>query len=271
MVALQSSVFGIQGDASISAYVKSIAGWKHRTFERELRAYAVPGRADVDVVQTILEVKGVELVAWSRANGIVALQRAFPGERGVSAVGVISFGKDGRMSYIIEGGTDGDRCPLGYAPTLADGTPRSARDWLNNTHDTPFPYAIVRLIQALTVPGLAPDMIVTTQEGYDFSKEWEYFIRNFAGGHGGINSNHMLTPAIFSGNGVSPGVVDLATSEDLGASLHVLLGSNGSPPTLGFLETQEGEDIIAQAYYSNPDGHAVDLLRGSPIPCLARR
>ena len=225
-------LIGIQGDASGSLYVRSgKQGWLSRTYEDELRSYMVPEREGVDLIQTALEYKGVELVAWSRENGVVGVQTKASDKANidVSAVGVFRLEADGRISYTVEEGNSeisSNRCPLGYGPTLADGKPRSAREWLDTTQDTPFPYAIVRLIQCLTVPGLAPDMIVTAQEGFDIGKDWEYYILNFAGGHGGINPSHLRTPAIFSGKGVvqTGQVVDLATAEDVGASLHPCWG-----------------------------------------------
>lgn len=67
-------LIGIQGDASDSIYVKSIDGWLSRTYEGELRSYKVPGRDDVDLMQTALAYQGVELVACSRENGVVVVQ-----------------------------------------------------------------------------------------------------------------------------------------------------------------------------------------------------
>jgi len=268
-------LIGIQGDSTGTVYVKSAAGWRHRTFEQELRAYKVPNRADVDLVQTALEFRGVELVAWSRENGVVVVQTKLNDGSDISAVGVIRLKEDGRISYSVED-TDGTskRCPLGYGPKLADGNARSAREWLESTENTPFPYALVRLIQCFTVPGLAPDMVVTAQDGFDFGKDWEYFILNFAGGHGGINPSHLRTAAIFSGDGVTTGkTVNLATAEDIGASLHMLLGSPHSTPSLQFLEGQQDKDMIAEAYYASPTGenHAQELLRGTPLSCVSSR
>ena len=274
-------LIGIQGDSAGSIYVKSRQGWLSRTYEEELRSYKVPDKEDVDLIQTALDYKGIELVAWSRENGVVGVQTELSGKENIdtSAVGVIRLEADGRISYTVEGGK-ADRCPLGYGPTLADGKPRSAREWLEITQETAFPYAIVRLIQCLTVPGLAPDMVVTTREGFDIGKDWEYFILNFAGGHGGINPSHLRTPAIFSGKGVVQAgeIVDLATAEDVGASLHMLLGSLGTDklPSLNFLEHRKNDDIIAAAYHSNSKGtsannFAQELLRGSPISCIADR
>jgi len=280
-------LIGIQGDASGSVYVKSSHGWLNRTYEDELQSYKVTGRDDVDLLQTALEYQGVELVAWSRENGVVIVQTKTSNTRGdidISAAGVIHLESDGRISYTVEersyAGTSNSRCPLGYEPNLADGKPRSAREWLKSTQQTPFPYAIVRLIQCLTVPGLAPDMVVTAQDGFDFGKDWEYFIRNFAGGHGGISSAHLRTPAIFSGKGVvaTGDVVEFATAEDVGASLHTLLlgplDSDDALPSLQFMEyRKDDDDIIAAAYRANAnttggESYAQDLLRGTPISCI---
>jgi len=272
-------LIGIQGDASGSVYVKSSNGWLDRTYEDELRSYKVAGQQDVDLIHTALKFRGIELVAWSRKNGVVCVQTNLFENDGddhtnVSGVGVIRLHADGRVSYGLEGH---NRCPLGYGPTLADGVPRSAREWLDLTQTTAFPYAIVRLLQCLTVPGLAPDMIVTTQEGFDLSKDWEYFILNFAGGHGGINPTHLRTPAIFSGDGVvsSGQILGTATAEDVGASLHKLLGAigPGELPSLNFLESRMAGDVIAEAYWMGSNNgtsgsYAQELLQGTPLSCI---
>ena len=273
-------LIGIQGDAAASVYVRSKNGWLNRTYENELRSYKVKDRSDVDMIQTALEFNGVELVAWSKENGVVGVQTKLSGHGNISAVGVIRLEADGRISYTVEGD---NTCPLGYGPNLGDGQPRSARQWLELTQATAFPYAIVRLLQCLTVPGLAPDMVVTAQEGFDFGKDWEYYILNFAGGHGGIGPAHLQTPAIFSGAGVAqPGqVVDVATAEDVGSSLHhLLLGASSSAApsllSLDFLEQRHDGDIIAAAYHRHPadpatENYAEELLRGKPISCIAGR
>lgn len=259
-------LIGISGDASANVYVKSRKGWKERTYEEELRAYD-GGRNDgvsMDLIQSALDFTGVQLVAWSRTNGVIGIQTTLEGG-GTSAVGVAKLEEDGTVSYRLE--SDGP-CPLGYPANLASGSKRSAREWLEGTVDTPYPYALIRLLQYFTVPGLAPDMTVTALTGFDFGLDWEYYLHNFAGGHGGLHADHLLTPAIFSGAGVTPGVtIQTATVEDVGASLHHLAGSPVA--SLDFLQDRPDDPIATLVSEETTSSKSArDLVRGNPLSCV---
>lgn len=292
---------GVIGDMSTNVYVKNPkeGGWKSRTYEDELRSYPVPNNNNnddkkVDLIETMLKFHGVELVAWSKSNGIVAVQTTNPLNGTVSSVGVIELqSNDGRISYRLEENANGtsEYCPFGYDSNLSNGIPRSPHQWLKETVGTMYPYAVVRLIQYFTVPGLAPDMTVTALKGYDFGKDWEYYLHNFAGGHGGIHKDHITVPAIFSGANVKSNVdVDVATVEDVGASLHqVLLGSEQSTPSLEFLRDDPDDvfghlpGVFDRSEKGNNNGMsdstatatttntaAEQLVRGVPLSCLSR-
>jgi len=278
-------LIGVSGDMSASVYVRdSLKGWKHRVYEQDLRSYPRSmgtNRSNaVDLIQTVLDFRGVQLVAWSRENGIVAIQTRKSASSGTTShdviysdVGVAKLEKDGKISYQVDDSENKNAlviCPLGYNKSLADGEPRTPREWLASTVDTSYPYAVVRLLQYFTVPGLAPDMLVTAHEGFDFGKDWEYYVQNFAGGHGGIHRSHLSTPAIFSGAGVhAHSTVNSATIEDLGESLRVFLGmgSKEAKPSLDFLDHKH-DDIIATSLIHNNKTYAEDLIRGSPLSCV---
>lgn len=245
-----------------------------------------------DLVLALLAYRGIELVACARSSTVFVVQ-ATPTPGGApSRVGVIELHPDGRLSYFVEpapmhGPHSGAHSsstrpattsawrgdPLQYAGTeaaaLSNGDPHTAREWLMGTAASEFPYAVVRLAQVLSVPGTAPDLVVTSHEGYDLGGEFEYYIGNFVGGHGGLHARHMRIPAVFAGAGVRPGThVAAATAEDVGATLHALIGSPHARPSLTFLRDHADDPMVRALEHS--DSAAADLLRGSPIAgCLA--
>lgn len=200
-------------------------GWQARPDYEQLTHYSVQSsNSHVDVIEALLELPGVEMV-MARDKEKVRLRTR-------DSEATISRSADG---YIYEA-INGD--PLAYhddagAGSLLDGRPHSREAWLQGTAHTQFAFAPVRLFDLLSQDN-AGDIIITSREGYDFAPDYEMFVGNYRGGHGGIRADQLRVPYVLCGRGVRPGVkVNVATAEDVGATLRSLLGLPLRPSRAG--------------------------------------
>jgi hypothetical protein len=144
-----------------------------------------------------------------------------------TGAGKIEKEKD-RYIYTFSG-----KDPLGQ-PKSAISKKLTAREWLNVSAKTDFPYAVVRLFEVMQAPG-AGEIVVTAQEGYDLASDYELVVGNYKGGHGGLRRDQLVVPFVLAGAGIKKGAkIEVATSEDLGATLFQLMGlkSEGSGQAL---------------------------------------
>jgi arylsulfatase A-like enzyme len=188
------------------------------------------GGTAVNVVEVLRQVEGVELVVTrADASGEVRLFSR-TGEARITPRG-------GGLAYACEG-----EDPLGYARDeatreLCDGQPRTERAWLQATHTTGFPDAVVRLHRLMSAPDVG-DLVVTAAPGYDLAADYELIVGNYRGGHGGLRADQLRVPYILSGPGVPAGQrLPTARAEDVGATLMRLTGC-------ALPAQPEGEDLM---------------------------
>ena len=195
--------------------VTSERSWRTRVSWNALKKYPISGRTQ-DVLATLTGTPGVELVMARDDRNRVHIESA-------AGEGVIEKQGD-RYRYATRG-----RDPLGYEVgerffVKAQLEGLTAREWLNETVDSLFPFAVVRAYELLHQAGCG-DLVVTASPGYDFGKDFELLAGNYRGGHGGIRRDQSLVPFILAGRGVQSSVrVKAALAEDLGATLLPLLG-----------------------------------------------
>jgi hypothetical protein len=165
----------------------------------------------VDVVALLTQEPGVELVIGRSKSGESVVTTA----RGKGFILKSEMG----LSYRTEA-----EDPFGYDPALADGKPRSANDWLTATLGTRFPDAPYR-VSALMEQRDVGDLVVTAVEGFDFGKDYELFVHDYRGGHGGLRDDQLRVPYVLAGPGIRPGArIEAARAEDVGRTLFQLLG-----------------------------------------------
>ena len=193
-------------------------GWKHPLTTDQVRNYPRRrGEGTVDAVQALLDTEGVELVILRAEGGEIEIY----GEGGRGTIGVLG---DDLYTYRTEGPD-----PLRYdrdvrTLELIDGEPRTGREWLEATYFSDYPDAVVQVARVATAPG-AGELTVTCEKGYDLAADYELFIRNYKGGHGGLRGDQLRVPFILAGPEIRSGVrLETARSEDVGATLRAVTG-----------------------------------------------
>ena len=201
-------------------------GWGARPSYATLRAYST-AQGPVDLVRRLVETEGVEFAILRGPQGGVEIHSA----DGIGFVATSSAATDAGFSYRFEG-----RDPLRIPPScqsLIDGRPHPAEQWLRETRETAYPYAVVRLARLFAQEG-AGDIVITSAPDFDLAEDFELFVDNYRGGHGGLRRAQMVVPYILSGPGIPAGRrVLAATPEDVGATLWHTLGGRPLENVLG--------------------------------------
>lgn len=104
--------------------------------------------------------------------------------------------------------------PLQYPYSLHD-VPMERFEWLDKTLGTQFPYAVVRIWQLISKPGIG-DIVMTSRKGVDLAHDYEMFVSNYKGGHGGLRKEIISVPFVYTLPGEKPKIVNGMTNEDLG-------------------------------------------------------
>jgi hypothetical protein len=197
------AVIAINGNLMNHLYLRGRDGFQTAPSRAELSSYK-----GVDLIALLLSTPGIEHVIARGEDGAVEVH----GKGGVGFIGRNAAGYSYRYS-----GDD----PLGYGDALAGTLP--PRAWLDATHGLEYPYAVVRL-HAVMTSSAAPDLAVTSARGYDLARDYELFVGNYRGGHGGLRASQLRVPYILAGPGIDRGVrVEAELAEDVGRRLFVAL------------------------------------------------
>jgi len=176
------------------------------------------------------------VVTRGSASGTVALY----GPAGRAEI--VREDRDGLDSLYLYRILEGDD-PLDYAhaPAAAPlvGSAHEADEWLEATAETEYPDLVVQLPEFFDSPR-SPDVFVSPKDGYGFTK-------GYAAGHGSLSRSETVVPFVFSGPGVSPGILHAARTVDLAPTLLSYLGIDYDP------DEMDGEDLeIAPQGVSKP-------------------
>ena len=68
------------------------------------------------------------------------------------------------------------------------------------------------------------DLVITSQEGYDLAKDFEMFVNDYKGGHGGLRADQIRVPYIIYANSLPNDTLNYARSEDIGIMIKKWLG-----------------------------------------------
>lgn len=224
----------INGDTMAHVYLRNphggrVGGWHERVDSALLSKFPVGSSRHVDVITVLLNTAGVELVVtWLHVAREVVVRHSKGG------MAIIAIDRGGALAYQVRGDVDPMRYDACGAAALVGRAPHplqyhSAATWLNRTAECEFPYGVVRLYQLMSTPQ-GSDVVLTALAGYDFGKDFEKYIGNFRGGHGGARADQISVPYIFAGPGVRAGVRrTTARAEDVGATLMHLLTEGRVP------------------------------------------
>lgn len=221
------AVIAINGNLMAYVYTKapgSPAAWSRPPTYEELTHYQTP-QGPKNLIDLYLAQEGIEHVISRRT----ATEFEVASREGVGLVNTSSAG----FSYRVIQGKD----PLGYASQpalkpLLGLNMYPAETWMRASIDSEFPHGVVRIARLMLHPG-AGDLVVTSAKLYDLAPDFELFVGEYKGGHGGLRKDQILAPFIISGPGVHPQRVPIATAEDVGATLHDLLQAPLSPHAEG--------------------------------------
>jgi hypothetical protein len=181
--------------------------WFERPTYEQLTNYPTQGGGRVDLVERLSREEFIELVVYRHPDGSTHIRTR-------EGLGIVTKAGD-TYGYRIEG-----RDPLQYGAPAR----RTAAQWLNTTAEAAYPYAVVRLHDLMWREN-AGDILITASPTYDFGSDYEPFVGNYRGGHGGIRGKQLRVPYVISGPGICKDKqVPVATAEGLGATLNQLLG-----------------------------------------------
>lgn len=146
--------------------------WRGRCYVEDMRPW------QRDVLTLLDEQAAVDLVVVRSKAGGVLIQSGDKRARAFQDT-------DGMVCYER---IQGD--PLGY-----EGLPDrlSVEEWLQASHETDYPDALVQLLQLLRSPR-AGDVILSARKGYDLRQRYE--VPEHHGSHGSLHREHMLIPII---------------------------------------------------------------------------
>ncbi len=205
--------FVINGNLSAYIYLRNPAPnptaqhWKNRQPFSLLAHYPTRNGA-IHLPETITSMDGVELVACRPNDSTVTV-----------------YGKNGHADIIYNGKDAYRYVPAGRDPFGYDTYPNlrgmmksgfhSADQWLGASLETSFPDALYRLYSVMSAEN-AGDLLITAEKGYDLAANYEMFVHNYKGGHGGLRGELSDVPYILYIPGADAGVLPWARAEDVG-------------------------------------------------------
>lgn len=98
---------------------------------------------------------------------------------------------------------------------LVDNQFYTANIWLKNTIQTDYPDAIYRLYELMSKPDVG-DIVICSKKGYDLAANYELFVGNYKGGHGGLHSDLLKVPYVLYFPNQVPQQLEFARSEAVG-------------------------------------------------------
>lgn len=204
--------FVINGNLSAYIYLRdpvanpTIENWRQRQPIEILERY--PNGSDtINLIKTIADTEGVELVACRKNDSTVSI---FNGQ----GRGDIIFNKKGFKYQFF------DADPLNYdknelLKTILNNKFHTADEWLKASLETDYPDAIYRLYQLVMAENMG-DMVIVSQKGYDLAANYEMFVGNYRGGHGGLRSELLDVPYILYNPHAKPQRLPYLRAEDVG-------------------------------------------------------
>jgi len=112
--------------------------------------------------------------------------------------------------------------PLSYPDSLTE-ISFSETEWLFKTTETIFPYAVPRIWDLMNTPGIG-DIVMTSRKGVDLANDYEIFVGNYRGGHGGLRKEIITVPYIIHIPNRPSEKVKALRNEDIGKMVKNHLG-----------------------------------------------
>ena len=159
----------------------------------------------IDLAGRIAMLDGIELVCYKSVDGNIKI-------RNQDGIAIVSAKSDSLQYYIDKAN------PLQYPDSLCKRY-LTRRQWLESTSDSEYPYAIPRLYDLMTQSAIG-DIVITSAKGVDLANDYEIFVGNYKGGHGGLRKEIITVPYILYHPNMLKSMYKSMTAEDIG----VLIG-----------------------------------------------
>ena len=209
----------VNGNLINSIYVRGEDGdFRTRAHTHDVTG-ASGGSSQIDLVGSILRNEGVEHVLTLAEDDTVVVH----GKRGTGRIE-----RRGATYRYTFHGNDPFEYEAAMGASFLD-QHHSKSDWLKHTYATTFPAAVPRAFDAMTSRA-APDLLVLAAPGVDLAADYEMFVGNYKGGHGGLRAEQIRVPYVLSGPGVPKGETrDAAYAEDIGKLLQTWTTAASAP------------------------------------------
>jgi hypothetical protein len=195
--------FVINGNQCAYLYFKDPSGKDPKSWTQKLPPNKITDYKEKNIADFLAKVQGVDLVAYLYDQ---------------NSIMILKNNKKAVVTYFPEIGYR--YTPLDSNPLYTDGLfhPDSIytkEEVLVLSLGTEYPYAVPRLFQLLSKND-GPDLVITSMPGYDLASDYELFVGNYKGGHGGIRKEVIQVPYIIYQPGEEPSVMHTMLSEELG-------------------------------------------------------
>ena len=212
--------FVINGNLSAYIYLRDTGKkptppyWRNRQTFETLEQYpctVLGKKTTIHLPQTLAAMEGVELVACKKNDSTVTVFSA-------KGRGDIVFNTQFGYKYKVI-----NEDPLTYAKDsvlskMMQTDYFSAHQWLEASLNTPYPDAIFRLYQLMLAEKVG-DLLITSKTGYDLAADYEIFVKNYKGGHGGLRGELLDVPYILYNPKASGKRVPYMRAEEVGLEI----------------------------------------------------
>jgi hypothetical protein len=158
--------------------LKGKEAWRKKMTASKLQNYT--GK---NIPLSIANFEGIDLVSYALDTSTIIINKNGMESR---------FKMVGQDSFFYSYQADD---PFSYGEKLQRDAPYSPAQILEKTYLTEYPYAPMRLFNLLTRPD-GPDLVMTSLPGYDLADDYEIFVSDYKGGHGGIRSELLRVPYV---------------------------------------------------------------------------
>jgi len=163
----------------------------------------------IDLPKILSENEDLELILYKDDQKKVVIRKG-------KQLAHLSFTVQG-IKYETTGGN-----PLFYPDSLS-GKTYSESEWLLKTTETEFPYAVPRIWKLMNAPGIG-DIVITSRKGVDLANDYEIFVSNYKGGHGGLRKEIITVPYIIKMPNGQSKKIKVLRNEDIGKMVKNHLG-----------------------------------------------
>lgn len=207
--------FVINGNLTAYLYMKNPelpfpVSWKKALPFDLLTRYPGP-KGEINIPEKLASNEKLELIIYKDDKNNVMVRNG-------KEIASISKSDSGLSYHPIVGN------PLFYPDSLFDKF-YSELSWLDFTTKTSYPYAVPRIWNLMNAPGIG-DIVMTSRKGVDLANDYEIFVGNYKGGHGGLRKEIITVPYIIKSPNLKRSKLNAMTNEDLGRLVKEHLGFN---------------------------------------------